>query len=68
LLYQFILFFIDLPLAPATLVLTGHATMADEGVIVAKPQPAGSSTGAIPKSISFDKTAERGDKVKALFP
>jgi hypothetical protein len=66
-LHQFILFFTDLPLAPATLVLNGHATMADE-VIVTKPQPAGSSTGAIPKSISFDKTAERGDKVKALFP
>jgi hypothetical protein len=41
--------------------------MADEEVIVTKPQPVGSSTGAIPKSISFDKTAERGDKVKALF-
>ncbi|XP_033609834.1 GTPase-activating protein and VPS9 domain-containing protein 1 isoform X3 [Cryptotermes secundus] len=51
----------DLPLAPATLVLNGHAMMADEEVIVTK-QPAGSSTGAIPKSISFDKTAERGDK------
>jgi hypothetical protein len=53
-----------LPLAPSTLVLNGHAVMADEEVIVTKPQPAGSSTGAIPKSISFDKTAERGDKVK----
>jgi hypothetical protein len=61
------LFFIELPLAPATLVLNGHAMMADEEVTVTKLQPAGSSTGAIPKSISFDKTAERGDKVKALF-
>jgi hypothetical protein len=60
-------FFIDLPLAPTALVLNGHAMMADGEVTVTKPQSTGSSTGAIPKSISFDKTAERGDKVKALF-
>lgn len=41
--------------------------MADEEVTITKSQSTGSSTGAIPKSISFDKTAERGDKVKALF-
>ncbi|XP_021936373.1 receptor-mediated endocytosis protein 6 homolog isoform X2 [Zootermopsis nevadensis] len=52
----------DLPLTPTTLVLNGHAMMADGEVTVTKPQSAGSSTGAIPKSISFDKTAERGDK------
>jgi len=39
----------------------------DEEVSATKPQSAGSSTGAIPKSISFDKTAERGDKVEKLF-
>lgn len=65
--YQYNIFFIDLPLTPTTLVLNGHAMMADGEVTVTKPQSAGSSTGAIPKSISFDKTAERGDKVKALF-
>jgi hypothetical protein len=41
--------------------------MPDEEVNVTKPQPAGSSTGAIPKSISFDKTAERGDKVNGYL-
>lgn len=58
---------IDLPLAPTTLVLNGHAVIVDEEVSATKPQSAGSSTGAIPKSISFDKTAERGDKVETLF-
>ncbi|XP_069695345.1 GTPase-activating protein and VPS9 domain-containing protein 1 [Periplaneta americana] len=56
----------DLPLAPTALVLNGHAMMADGETTVSKPvnlaQSASSSTGAIPKSISFDKTAERGDK------
>jgi hypothetical protein len=67
--YQVIvLLFIDLPLAPAALVLNGQAMMVAGGeVTVTKPQSAGSSTGAIPKSISFDKTAERGDKVETLF-
>jgi len=59
--------FVDLPLAPTTLVLNGHAVIVDEEVSATKPQSAGSSTGAIPKSISFDKTAERGDKVETLF-
>jgi len=56
-----------LPLAPTTLVLNGHAVIVDEEVSATKPQSTGSSTGAIPKSISFDKTAERGDKVEILF-
>jgi hypothetical protein len=60
-------FSIDLSLAPTALVLNGHAMMPDGEVTVTKLQSTGSSTGAIPKSISFDKTAERGDKVKALF-
>ncbi|PSN29560.1 hypothetical protein C0J52_22666 [Blattella germanica] len=57
----------NLPLAPTALVMNGHATMADGEVPIAKSvtlsQSTSSSTGAIPKSISFDKTAERGDKI-----
>jgi hypothetical protein len=64
-------YFSDLPLAPTALVLNGHAVMAGDDVPIVKPvalsQSASSSTGAIPKSISFDKTAERGDKVSMVY-
>ncbi|XP_066994190.2 GTPase-activating protein and VPS9 domain-containing protein 1 isoform X2 [Anabrus simplex] len=57
----------DLPLAPSTLVMNGHAVIPDPDTTPTKATVTGntasaSSTGAIPKSISFDKTAERGDK------
>lgn len=51
----------DLP-APAP-VLANMANGSACGVVFAPLSRAGVATGAIPKSISFDKTAERGDKV-----
>uniref|UniRef100_A0A1B6E0D7 Receptor-mediated endocytosis protein 6 homolog n=1 Tax=Clastoptera arizonana TaxID=38151 RepID=A0A1B6E0D7_9HEMI len=50
----------DLSLPATPLVLNGSVVLSESSSsTVPKPQ---TSTGAIPKSISFDKTAERGDK------
>ncbi|RZF46932.1 hypothetical protein LSTR_LSTR011763 [Laodelphax striatellus] len=53
----------ELSLPGTPLVLNGSVVMVDSAssATSSKPLPS-TSTGAIPKSISFDKTAERGDK------
>ncbi|XP_047101988.1 GTPase-activating protein and VPS9 domain-containing protein 1 isoform X3 [Schistocerca piceifrons] len=56
----------DLLLAPSALMINSQATVTDGASVPPPPSKPIShpttSTGAIPKSISFDKTAERGDK------
>lgn len=57
----------DHSLLSSYLVMNGHAVMPDGEIHASKTNASTgsgptSSTGAIPKSISFDKTAERGDK------
>nr|CAD7264924.1 unnamed protein product [Timema shepardi] len=52
----------DLPVTAGALVPNGHIVIPEDDPAVAKIVSQSSATGAIPKSISFDKTAERGDK------
>ncbi|GLH08502.1 Uncharacterized protein GBIM_13724 [Gryllus bimaculatus] len=52
----------ELPLLSSYPVMNGHAVMPEGETRASKAVSVTSSTGAIPKSISFDKTAERGDK------
>ncbi|XP_063231797.1 GTPase-activating protein and VPS9 domain-containing protein 1 isoform X2 [Bacillus rossius redtenbacheri] len=51
----------DIPAAPNVLIPNGHIVIPEDEPAPVKSLQA-SATGAIPKSISFDKTAEKGDK------